>query len=115
MSIELLDPPPNTSDEIINTPQHDLESLFYNLVWICSLYAAPGVLRNLDKNSTSNDVIILKWNEVKDSKEVGEIKRSHLSYGGSKLAACFTPYFASLRGCCIELLDAIFQRIAKHV
>ena len=113
MSIELLDPPPDNSTPITNTKQHDLESLFYVFVWICSLYAAPGIVRDLDKNSASNSVIILKWNEVKDSREIGEIKRSHLSYGGNKLAACFTPYFASLRGCCIQLLDAIFPKTSE--
>lgn len=114
MSIELLDPPPlDNSTQITNTQQHDLESLFYVFVWICSLYAAPGIIRELDKNSASNSIIVLKWNEVKDSKEIGEIKRSHLSYGGNKLAACFTPYFASLRGCCMQLLDAIFPKSSE--
>ena len=109
MSIELLDPPPGDS-EVANAAQHDLETLFYVFVWICSLYAAPGVIRDFDKGSASDSIIVLKWNEVKDSREVGEIKRSHLSYGGNKVAACFTPYFASLRGCCVQLLNAIFPK-----
>ena len=109
MSIELLDPPPGDS-EVANAAQHDLETLFYVFVWICSLYAAPGVIRDFDKGSALDSIIVLKWNEVKDSREVGEIKRSHLSYGGNKVAACFTPYFASLRGCCVQLLNAIFPK-----
>ena len=109
MSIELLDPPLGDS-EVTNAAQHDLETLFYIFVWICSLYAAPRVIRNFDKGSASDSIIILKWNKVKDSKEVGEIKRSHLSYGGNKVAACFTPYFASLRGCCVQLLNVIFPK-----
>jgi Fungal protein kinase len=42
MSVELLDPPPQT--EVTNSFQHNLESLFYVFVWICSMYDAPGVL-----------------------------------------------------------------------
>src|SRR6266481_2291466 len=37
----------------------------------------------------------------------------HLSHGGNKLTACFTPYFASLRGCCVQLLDAIFPKSSE--
>ena len=58
MSIELLDPPPGDS-EVANAAQHDLETLFYVFVWICSLYAAPGVIRDFDKGSASDSIIVL--------------------------------------------------------
>ena len=111
MLIELLDPPLDA--EAANMAQHDLETLFYMFVWICLLYAAPRIIRDLDKSSASNSIIILKWNELKDSREVREIKKSHLSYRGNKVTVCFTPYFTSFRGCCVQLLDVIFLKSSK--
>jgi hypothetical protein len=97
--------------DVVNCYQHDLESLFYVFVWICSLFDAPGTARvdgrHFDKTE-KHSLIILKWNEDKEPREIGEIKRSHLSYGGRKLAACFSDYFADLRPFCIELFNALF-------
>ena len=66
----VLDPPPGDS-EVANAAQHDLETLFYVFVWICLLYAAPRVIRDFDKGSALDSIIVLKWNKVKDSREVG--------------------------------------------
>ncbi|KIM79066.1 hypothetical protein PILCRDRAFT_10726 [Piloderma croceum F 1598] len=107
MSVELLDPPPQT--EVTNSFQHDLESLFYVFVWICSMYDAPGQLRVMD-SSSSQSLLLLKWNENKEAKSIGETKKGHLSYGGSKLAACFSPYFTTLAPFCIKSFDALFPK-----
>ena len=107
MSVELLDPPPQT--EVTNSFQHDLESLFYVFVWICSMYDAPGQLRVMDDSSLQS-LLLLKWNENKEAKSIGEIKKGHLSYGGSKLAACFSPYFTTLTPFCIDFFDALFPK-----
>lgn len=79
---------------------HDLKSLFLCLHVHCSLYAAPGIIRDLNQDST-NSIIILKRNETKISKEVGKLKGSHLTYEWRKFAACFTPYLP-LTECCIQ-------------
>lgn len=107
MSVELLDPPPDAA--VPNTFQHDLETLFYVFVWICSIYQSPGRIRDEDPD-LSDSLVILKWNQDKNPKEIGEIKRSHMSYGGIKLSACFSPYFASFKPFCIQIFDVLFPK-----
>jgi hypothetical protein len=67
------------------------------------------MIRDEDPDS-SNSLVILKWNQDKDPKEIGEIKRSHMSYGGIKLSTCFSPYFTSFKPFCIQIFDVLFPK-----
>ncbi|KIM77474.1 hypothetical protein PILCRDRAFT_91080 [Piloderma croceum F 1598] len=90
MSVELLDPPPQMQQYPI-----------------CSIYQSPGRIRDADPDS-SNSLVILKWNQDKDPREISEIKRSHMLYRGIKLSTCFSLYFVSFKPFCIQIFDVLF-------
>jgi len=72
-----------------------------------SLYGFAQCMMHLD-NSSSQSLLLLKWSKNKEAKSIGATKKGHLSYGESKLAACFSPYFTTLAPFCINFFDALF-------
>lgn len=78
--------------KVTNTYHHDLESLFYVLIWICTIFSRPGVIRPASELS---EIVTMTWNEEKSVREIGDRKYANLRAGGKHVLAGFSSYFTS--------------------
>jgi hypothetical protein len=61
-----------------NKPMHDLESLFYVLLWICSNYCGPN--NALRDNSKCKHLPIMRWADtIMTFEEISNMKAGHIS------------------------------------
>lgn len=116
MSLELLQQvtleniPP---EEVIrHQPVHDLESIFYVLIWICSTYSAPGKLR---KNYPSNFPLLSWTSPTVELSTLTYIKLGQIMTGPCVFTPAFTPYFAELEQCIRRLFGVLFPQCIPYV
>ena len=90
---------------------HDLESIFYVLVWICTMYTGPWdqerVFRRLEHTP------LLSWcqHSTGGLSEIGDVKLGHCSTQEpfiDRILNNFTPYFDDLKPCCLQLRELFF-------
>ena len=86
-------------------PTHDLESVFYVLLWICSNYSRPNnAIRN---NPRQKHRPILSWVNTRASlEEISDTKAGHISSDAqftTRILDYFAPYFEDLKVCSNEL------------
>jgi Fungal protein kinase len=103
MAIEVL-------KEQAHKPEHDLESLFYVLVWICSLWSSPGVPKQL--NLLQDQLPILNWADTMRSfSNIVDFKHGHVSLASlfkERILDKFSQYFEPLKNCAEELRKLFF-------
>jgi hypothetical protein len=93
-------------------PEHDLESLFYVLVWICSLYTGPGKPREgLDK--LSHELLpVLDWADSQRSfQQIADLKKGHVLQSEDfqeRVLQYYSEYFRPLKQCCENLRQLFF-------
>ena len=90
---------------------HDLESLFYVLIWICMMYEGPG---NQERTWTLKEEHPLSdWhNSNAPLTHAGNVKAgqcSSLATFNLGILQYFSPYFNNLKECCWELQHLIFH------
>jgi len=108
MSIEVLH---HTGDkQIKQKPTHDLESIFYVLLYICTLYKGPDSMkRSLGDMDEMSSVAINDWFVMhKRFRDLADKKRGQLSQFESCFLSRFPPYFHDLRSCMSHLWDVLF-------
>ena len=108
MSIEVLH---HAGDkQIKQKPTHDLESIFYVLLYICTLYKGPdGMKRSLGDMEEMSSVAINDWFVMhKRFRDLADKKRGQLSRFESRFLSRFPPYFHDLRSCMSHLWDVLF-------
>lgn len=112
MALELLGPTTSSTaaNGITNTYHHDLESLFYVLIWICTIFKSPGVIRDSEELVR---LIPMKWNQVRDVISIANEKRGHLQKRGEAIVQCFSEYFASFRPLFDEFYEALFPKLTE--
>jgi len=92
--------------------EHDLESLFYALVWICSLYTNPGEKRELDELS-HGALPILDWADPQRTfQQIADLKKGHLQLRQDfqdRILEYYSEYFHPLKQCCETLRQLFFQ------
>ena len=90
---------------------HDLESLFYMLIWICMMYEGPG---NQERTWTLKEEHPLSdWHDSNTPLiHAGNVKAgkcSSLATFNSGILQYFSLYFNNLKECCRELRHLIFR------
>lgn len=90
--------------------EHDLESFFYVLIWICVNYAGPGGMEREDFSIYETQM--KHWIQGPDLTSIGVSKSGAVSSRMIfKLMVLdqFSPYFESLKPCLAKLRDAFFM------
>jgi len=108
MSIEVLH---HVGDkQIKQKPTHDLESIFYVLLYICTLYKGPdGTKRSPGDMEEMSSVAINDWFVMhKRFRDLADKKKGQLSQFESCFLSRFPPYFHDLRSCMSHLWDVLF-------
>ena len=108
MSIEVLHNAGNK--EIKQRPTHDLESIFYVLLYICTLYKGPDDLkRSAADLEEMSSVAINDWFVMqKRFRDLADKKKGQLSQFETRFLRRFPPYFYDLCICLSHLWDVLF-------
>lgn len=89
---------------------HDLESLFYVICWICTIYCGPN--EETREPSEYKSSSITGWNVQDDSheslKRVATSKRGFVSMGIEAIEENFHPYFRPLFDCLCKIQNCVF-------
>jgi hypothetical protein len=105
MAIELLLEKPG----IRHTPQHDLESLFFVLVYLCTNLSGPGAIRTQDELQLHSTIPLSAWFKVSSTlHQIGIHKIGTLCTLESNILNRFAPYFDELKPCVRHLFKAIY-------
>jgi hypothetical protein len=88
-----------------NRPTHNLESLFFVLLWICSNYSGPSnAVRGDEKRK---DIPIMMWADTQSTLEmIGDLKSGHICNEenfNKRILDYYAPYFEDLKECSNEL------------
>jgi hypothetical protein len=103
MSMEVL-----KNDDIVQKPAHDLESVFYVLLYFCMQYKGPGMCRDKTDINKLTSYCIGTWFEPNTFDILALRKRDHLEDISKRFVAKFDPYFADLSDCMLQLWDVLF-------
>jgi hypothetical protein len=92
---------------------HDLESIFYTLIYLLTIVKSPGVMRTqMDYDILSSHPPILKWFDVtamdNSFKDMARLKMGHLCDFDGSILAKMDSYFQPLTPFLLGLLDAFF-------
>ena len=105
MAVELLLEKPG----IRHTPQHDLESLFFVLVYLCTNLSGPGAIRTQDELRVHSTIPLSAWFRVSSTlHQIGLHKIGTLCTFESSILNRFAPYFNELKPCISRLYKAIY-------
>jgi hypothetical protein len=92
-----------------HAPEHDLESIFYVLVWICSYYSGPS---QKQPAFILESLAIRDWaDKSKTLLQIADIKHGHVAdedYFKKRVVRFFPPYFRPLEECAIQLRGLLF-------
>ena len=101
MAIEIL----HDGSKTKNRPTHDLESLFYVLLWICSNYSGPN--NSIRNDPKYKDMPILSWvDNIRSLDQISDTKAGHISneeHFTNRILDYYPPYFEDLKPCSSEL------------
>lgn len=96
---------------------HDLESLFYVLIWVCTMYEGPN---NQERSFKKNLLPPLSsWGEPQfgGAPGNGDIKFGQcgqFEFFEQRILKFFAPYFHDLKQCCIDLRDLFFGEMKNR-
>lgn len=107
MSIDLLEQSTTNLREVYQGWKHDIESLFYVLLYFCMLYQGPGLKK--DPKSTGQACTDIWSDEPKTFRQLADTKVVVLTDFEARCFPHFHPYFHELRPCMIKLLDTVFR------
>jgi len=111
MAIEVLDTAGKS--QIKQTPAHDLESVFYVLLYICLLFKGPGnMTRTKEDLQEYPSMAINTWFDLYPRfRDLADVKRGQLASFERRFLNKFAPYFHNLRTCVVALWDVIFPPV----
>ena len=105
MAIELL----LQKKGIRHTPQHDLESLFFVLIYLCTNLSGPGAIRTQEELRQHSTIPLSAWFNVAASlHQLGTNKAGALCFFEENIVRCFSPYFDELQPCIRNIFKAIY-------
>jgi hypothetical protein len=85
-------------------PRHDLESVLFVIIWLCSHMEGPEVERK-----DVADLAVRKWSNMKLTlRELGHIKLAHIEDAERTLLPEFTPYWEDFKPFVLKLIRAFF-------
>lgn len=92
--------------DFIHELRHDLESLFYVIIWMCNHMTAAGVERELAKGNIPH---IRGWCDMSLSlRQLGHLKLAHIMDAERIILAEFTPYWEDFKPFTRRLLAEFF-------
>ena len=84
--------------------RHDLESIFYVLIWVCSHMEGPEIER-----SDPHSLPVREWCTMNDNlRRLGLIKLSHIADFEDSILKHFTPYWKDFKPYARKLMDAFW-------
>jgi len=86
--------------KVLQNPAHDLESIYYVLLYFCLKYTRPGVTRPLKAIDDWFMQVSFEWIGLKKKYQLENI---------DSLLEQLEPFFADLSGCLRELWDVLFE------
>lgn len=106
-------------DMFCHSSKHDLESLFYVLLYVCTFYSAPGEkLQPAELLKERSSVPILEWVDPeahsKSFRSMGHLKMGHLMNFERSIIAKISPFFRPIQSGLIALKNAIFPPTSSH-
>jgi hypothetical protein len=101
-----------TNPPFIHKPQHDLESILYIILYICTFVQGPGLpLHNPDILRLS--LPICSWFNNDEIREIGYHKLAHLECYSTAILPNFTPYWDDFAPYVEDLINACFPAKAS--
>ena len=98
--------------QIEHRATHDLESLFYVLIWICVNYTGPRGAKRKDWDIFREAAPLGRWlDPLKGFGDLAETKLGQFTYSiqfETKILAHFHSYFEDLKLCCEELRKVFY-------
>jgi len=96
-------------------PMHDLESLFYVMLYICMKLKGPKNLKRTKEDLVGITIPIDQWFLMYPRhRELEEKKRAQLEYIETRFFSKFAPYFHELVDCMRSWWDVLFPPIAPN-
>jgi hypothetical protein len=71
-------------------PHHDLESILYVILFICTFTKGPDLMRT---EFAATNIPFHDWSTTKDLRELGHLKIYHMTSVESSIISKFTPYW----------------------
>jgi len=106
MAIELL----VKKSKIRHGAYHDLESLFFVLMYICTNLSGPGAIRTPEELQVHSSIPLSVWFKASSSlREVGIAKSGALCDIETNILNSFVPYFEDLKPCIVKLFHVIYS------
>ena len=105
MAVELL----MEEKAVTHRPAHDLESLFYVLIYICTNLGGPNTPRSLDELLKFRSIPIATWFAPEasfDSLATSKLGVAHAFE--RRVVDRFSPYFTDIKPCVMELFHAMY-------
>jgi hypothetical protein len=105
MAVELL----LESTAVTHRPSHDLESLFYVLVFICTNLEGPSTPRSLADLLSFTSLPLAAWFTAGASLESLGTNKLGLAHAfENRIVGRFAPYFTDLKPCVMALFHAMY-------
>jgi hypothetical protein len=105
MAVELL----MEGNDVTLRPSHDLESLFYVLIYLCTNLAGPNTPRPLEELLIFTSLPIAAWFISETSFEALGTGKLGLAHAFQKrVVDRFSPYFTDIKPCVTELFHAMY-------
>ena len=96
-------------DQIKQKPSHDIESIYYVLLYICLKFKGPNNTRRTSEDIKLISMPIDQWFDAYPRfRKLGEKKRAQLDDLQTRFIEKFPPYFDIVRQCMLDLWDILF-------
>jgi serine/threonine protein kinase len=106
MAIELL----VKKSMIRHATYHDLESLFFVLIYICTNLSGPGNIRTREELQVHSSIPLSVWYKASSSlREVGILKSGALCDIETNILKSFAPYFEDFKPYITKLFKTIYS------
>jgi hypothetical protein len=93
-----------------HAPHHDLESLFFVLIYICTNLSGPGAIRTQEELRQFSSIPLSSWFQTSNSlRAIGIAKLGAMCELDSVILRFFAPYFEDLKECVGKLLKAMYS------
>ena len=105
MAIEAL---VNYGKPFIQRPNHDLESLLYVILYVCTYTTGPGTMRKDTDIPKTMSLPLSHWFTKQYVKEIGRSKAGHMLMAEDTMLSKFDEYWADFTPFVGELIAACF-------
>ena len=105
MSIQLL----LSQNDVFHTPSHDLESIFFVFIYICTNLSGPQVPRPLSELRELKSLPMAAWfNPASSMERLGSDKMASMMLFTQRILPYFAEYFHDLKPCALRLKSTIY-------